>query len=80
MSKQPESPLAPSIFARLRFWQKPISLFYFNLLLALWLGLVLNYGFYEKIQQFTPYQGIKAIGLLIATVIVIVSAYHLLLQ
>ena len=80
MSKQPESPLAPSFFARLRFWQKPISLFYFNLLLALWLGLVLNYGFYEKIQQFTPYQGIKAIGLLIATVIVIVSAYHLLLQ
>ncbi len=80
MSKQPESPLAPSFFARLRFWQKPISLFYFNLLLALWLGLVLNYGFYAKIQQFTPYQGIKAIGLLSATVIVIISAYNLLLQ
>ncbi len=43
-------------------------------MLALWLGLVLNYGFYEKIKQFTPYQGIKATNLVIATVIVIVSS------
>ena len=51
MSKHPKSSLVPSFFVRLHVWQKPISLFYFNLLLALWLGLVLNYGFFEKIKD-----------------------------
>lgn len=80
MTQQPQPHRTPSIFSRFRRGAPSISLLKFNLLLAVWLGLVLNYGFYEKIHQFTPYQGIKATGLLIATVLVIVAAYHLLLQ
>jgi len=39
---------------------KPISLARFNLLLAIWLGLVLNFAFYQKIHEFTPYTNLKA--------------------
>jgi len=43
---------------------KPISLARFNLLLAIWLGLVLNFAFYQKIHQLTPYTNLKAGALL----------------
>lgn len=52
----------------------------FNLILAIWLGLILNYSFFEKINKLTPYQGIKAMLLLAATIIVIIAVYNLLLQ
>ena len=38
---------------------KPISLGVFNLFIALWLGIILNIGFYEKVNELTPYQGFK---------------------
>ncbi len=50
------------------------------MILAIWLGLVLNYGFFEKINKLTPYQGIKSMLLLGATIVVIISIYNLLLQ
>nr|WP_303891684.1 phosphoethanolamine--lipid A transferase [Acinetobacter oleivorans] len=60
--------------------KKPISLMQFNLILSIWLGLILNYGFFEKINKLTPYQGLKSILFLGATIIVIISVYNLLLQ
>lgn len=60
--------------------QKSISLLYFNLLLAIWLGLILNYSFYEKIHQLTPYQNLKSGLLLVATSLVIITTYNLIFQ
>ncbi|WP_374663308.1 phosphoethanolamine transferase [Acinetobacter sp.] len=64
-------------------WKKKIpavSLGRFNFLVALWLGIALNTMFYQKIQQLTPYQGIKAQLFLAATVIVVIALYNALLQ
>lgn len=59
---------------------KPISLFAFNLLLAIWLGIFLNIAFYEKIQSLTPYTGLKAGLFVAASVIVVVAAYYFIFQ
>ena len=59
---------------------KPISLSQFNLLLAIWLGAILNFAFFQKIQNLTPYQGPKAYLFLMATVLVIVAAYNFIFQ
>ena len=59
---------------------KSISLFAFNLLLAIWLGIFLNFAFYEKSQSLTPYTGIKAGMFVAASVIVVVAAYHFIFQ
>ncbi|WP_407303610.1 phosphoethanolamine transferase [Acinetobacter sp.] len=59
---------------------KTISLSQFNFLLASWLGVVLNFAFFQKIQSLTPYQGPKAYMFLMATVLVIVAAYNLIFQ
>lgn len=64
----------------IHFQIKPIRLSSFNLLLAIWLGLVLNFSFYQKIHQFTPYTSLKAGILLAATVLVIICFYNLVLQ
>ncbi|MEG0488767.1 MAG: phosphoethanolamine transferase domain-containing protein, partial [Acinetobacter sp.] len=59
---------------------KPISLSHFNLLLAIWLGMVLNVAFFQKIYNLTPYQGPKAYLFLGATVLVIVALYNFIFQ
>ncbi|WP_440206381.1 phosphoethanolamine transferase [Acinetobacter oleivorans] len=59
---------------------KQISLFMFNFIIAIWLGAVLNIGFYNKVHLLTPYFGVKAILFLAATVIIVVAAYYALLQ
>lgn len=57
-----------------------ISLTAFNLIVAVWLGVCLNFAFLSKVQTLTPYQGIKAQLFLIATGFVLVAIYNLLLQ
>lgn len=57
-----------------------LSLSQFNLVLALWLGVVLNLAFYQQIQQLTPYTGLKAGLFLAATVLVVVALYNVLMQ
>ena len=59
---------------------KQISLVSFNVLLAIWIGLVLNISFYNKIQEFTPYSGVQSGLLLVATALIVISAYNLILQ
>ncbi|ESK57483.1 phosphoethanolamine transferase [Acinetobacter tjernbergiae] len=59
---------------------KSISLFAFNLLLAIWLGVFLNIAFYEKIQSLTPYTGIKAGLFVVASVMVVVAGYNFIFQ
>lgn len=67
-------------FLKLRQNNKAITLIKFNLILAIWLGLILNFGFFKRINQLTPYQGVKSILFLGATLIVVVAAYNFLLQ
>ncbi|MCT8089801.1 phosphoethanolamine--lipid A transferase [Acinetobacter sp. C_4_1] len=69
-----------NIISPIRDKIKPISLSQFNLLLAIWLGAILNFAFFQKIQSLTPYQGPKAYLFLMATVLVIVAAYNLIFQ
>ncbi len=69
-----------NIISLIRDKIKPISLSQFNLLLAIWLGAILNFAFFQKIQSLTPYQGPKAYLFLMATVLVIVAAYNLIFQ
>ena len=52
----------------------------FHFVLAIWLGLMLNFGFLKKIQILTPYQGLKANLFLIATACVLIALYNLILQ
>ncbi|MCH7336645.1 phosphoethanolamine--lipid A transferase [Acinetobacter sp. NIPH 2699] len=59
---------------------KTISLFSFNVILAIWLGVFLNIVFYEKIHELTPYTGIKSSLFIAASLIVLVAIYHLVLQ
>ncbi|MCJ0927088.1 phosphoethanolamine--lipid A transferase [Acinetobacter lwoffii] len=60
--------------------KKSISLSGFNMLLAIWLGLTLNFAFYQKIHEFTPYANLKAGLLLAATALIIIAFYNLVLQ
>lgn len=60
--------------------KKSISLSGFNMLLAIWLGLILNFAFYQKIHEFTPYANLKAGLLLAATALIIIAFYNLVLQ
>jgi len=60
--------------------KKSISLSGFNMLLAIWLGLILNFAFYQKIHEFTPYANLKAGLLLVATGLIIIAFYNLVLQ
>jgi len=60
--------------------KKSISLSGFNMLLAMWLGLILNFAFYQKIHKFTPYANLKAGLLLVATALIIIAFYNLVLQ
>lgn len=65
------------------FSQRPknsISLSGFNMLLAIWLGLILNFAFYQKIHEFTPYANLKAGLLMAATALIIIAFYNLILQ
>ena len=57
-----------------------ISLTVFNLILAIWLGVILNISFFEKISSLTPYNGIKAQLLLLAAVTIVIAMYNLALQ
>jgi len=50
------------------------------MLLAMWLGLILNFAFYQKIHEFTPYTNLKAGVLLVATALIIIAFYNLILQ
>ena len=59
---------------------RTLSMFAFNLLLAIWLCIFLNIGFYQKIQSLTPYTGIKAHLFVAATAMVLVAAYNLIFQ
>ncbi|QCO23029.1 phosphoethanolamine--lipid A transferase [Acinetobacter cumulans] len=65
-----------------RKWQTfttmPVSRF--NLLVSVWLAFALNIGFYQKLHQLTPYQGMKSWLFLIASVLVVTALYNILLQ
>ncbi|MCH7339446.1 phosphoethanolamine--lipid A transferase [Acinetobacter sp. NIPH1876] len=63
-----------------RLKTKTISLLTFNVLLAVWLGVFLNFAFYEKMQTLTPYTGFKAGLFALASVGVVTAFYTFLFQ
>lgn len=67
-------------FSSLKQKMPQISLGAFNFLVALWLGIALNFSFYQKIHDLTPYQGMKAHLFLVATIVVVIALYNVLLQ
>ena len=69
-----------NLIQRIKRREISISLTTFNLILAVWLGVCLNFGFLIKIQSFTPYQGIKAQLFIVATGLVLIALYNLLLS
>lgn len=69
--------------ARLSLLKNKIPAVYlgtFNLLLAVWLGVVLNISFFERIRFLTPYEGIKVQLFILASVCIVVALYNLILQ
>lgn len=69
-----------NLIQRIKRREVSISLTAFNFIVAVWLGLCLNFSFLNKVQSLTPYQGIKAQLFLIATAFVLIALYNLLLQ
>ncbi|EPG34516.1 phosphoethanolamine transferase [Acinetobacter colistiniresistens] len=59
---------------------RPISLLTFNALLAIWLGVFLNFAFYKKMESLTPYTGMKAGFFVLASILVVVAVYNFLFQ
>ncbi|MCH4248088.1 MAG: phosphoethanolamine--lipid A transferase [Acinetobacter populi] len=59
---------------RLKFWKKPISLHTFILGFSVWITLSLNFIFFEKLYQLTPYKGFPAI-LFIGAMVVLLTSY-----
>ena len=65
---------------RQKFKTRPISLLTFNVLLAIWLAVFLNYAFYEKLQALTPYTGFKSGLFVVASACVLTAAYTFIFQ
>ena len=57
-----------------------ISLTAFNFIVAVWLGLILNFGFLRRIETLTPYQGPKVYLFLIATALLLIALYTFFTQ
>lgn len=57
-----------------------LTLGWYNLSVSLWLALALNIGFYRKLHELTPYQGIKSWLFLAASAAVVTAMYNVLLQ
>lgn len=68
------------IFTQIRNKIQPVSLASFNFILAVWLGVILNFSFFQRIAMLTPYHGYKAYLFLAATVVVVVALYHFIVQ
>jgi len=69
-----------NLIQRIKQREFSISLTTFNFIVAVWLGVCLNFGFLNKIESFTPYQGMKVQLFLIATGFILIAIYNLLLQ
>ena len=68
-------------FIQKRFHHKiTMSVTVFTVIMAVWLGVCLNFAFYSQIHQLTPYQGIKSYAFLFATALILTALYNLVLQ
>ena len=57
-----------------------LSITAFNFLVAVWIGIFLNFAFLEQINTLTPYRGLKAYLFVFATGCVLVALYNLIFQ
>lgn len=57
-----------------------VSFTVFILVMAVWLGVCLNFAFYRQIHLLTPYQGVKSFAFLAATAVILIALYNLILQ
>ncbi len=63
-----------------KIFRRDISLLKFNFILAIWLGLFLNFSFFIKIQDLTPYSGAQSFLFLIASILVVIFTYNFVFQ
>jgi lipid A ethanolaminephosphotransferase len=57
-----------------------LTLGWYNLSVSLWLAFALNIGFYRRLHELTPYQGVKSWLFLAASAAVVTAMYNILLQ
>lgn len=57
-----------------------LSLSQYSLLLSVWLAVALNMSFYSKLKTLTPYVGLKSGLFIVASIVVVIAVYHLLMQ
>lgn len=57
-----------------------LSLNQYSLLLSTWLAIALNISFYSKLKALTPYIGLNSILFIVSSMIIVIAAYHLLMQ
>lgn len=68
------------IIAKIKSNRIQLSVTKLNFLVAIWIGIFLNFAFLEKIHALTPYGGIKAGFFVAATACVLIALYNLVLQ
>lgn len=70
----------PKIIAKIISNRMQLSVTMLNLVMAIWIGIFLNFAFLEKIQALTPYGGIKSSFFVAATALVLIALYNLIFQ
>lgn len=69
-----------NLFYHLKLKLPILSLSQFSLFLSIWLGMAINLSFYHKIKLLTPYTGLKSSAFVVATVLIVIAAYNLIMQ
>ncbi|WP_139851263.1 phosphoethanolamine transferase [Acinetobacter pullicarnis] len=69
-----------NFLAKMKLPNLKLSITAFNFLVAVWIGIFLNFAFLEQINTLTPYRGLKAYLFVFATGCVLVALYNLIFQ
>lgn len=68
------------IIEKLKLTRIELSVSMLSFLIALWIGIFLNFAFLEKIYALTPYGGLRSIVFVMATACVLIALYNLIFQ
>lgn len=69
-----------NFLAKIKLPNLKLSITAFNFLVAVWIGIFLNFTFLAQINALTPYRGLKAYLFVFATACVLVALYNLIFQ
>lgn len=69
-----------NFLAKIKLPNLKLSITAFNFLVAVWIGIFLNFTFLAQINALTPYRGLKAYLFVFATACVLVALYNFVFQ